>query len=59
VVLSRAQVKRLLRALERPVALMTLLMYGAGPRILECCHLHLKDVDFERHQILVRGGEET
>ena len=33
---------------------MTRLMYGAGLRLMECCRLHVKDVDFPRQQIVVR-----
>jgi integron integrase len=37
--------------------LMTKLLYGSGLRILECLRLRVKDVDFENHQIMVRGGK--
>jgi site-specific recombinase XerD len=36
---------------------MALFMYGAGLRLLECCRLRIKDIDFDRHQILVRSGK--
>ena len=57
VVLSRRQVKLVLSHLRDPVRLMCLLMYGSGLRLLECCHLRIKDIDFERRQIIVRGGK--
>ena len=33
------------------------LQYGAGMRLLESCRLRVKDVDFERRQIVVRNGK--
>lgn len=57
VVLSRRQVKLVLSNLRNPVRLMCLLMYGSGLRLLECCQLRVKDIDFERRQIVVRAGK--
>jgi integron integrase len=62
VVLSRDEVKQLLAALEElptrePYAVMAKLMYGTGMRILECCRLRVKDVDFARTQLIVRQGK--
>jgi integron integrase len=37
--------------------LMTELLYGSGLRVMECCTLRLRDLDFERGQILVRSGK--
>jgi len=37
--------------------LMIELLYGTGMRLLECCRLRVKDVDFERGQIVVREGK--
>src|SRR5262245_31066097 len=37
--------------------LMAELMYGSGLRLLECCRLRVKDLDFDRGQILVREGK--
>ncbi len=37
--------------------LMALLLYGAGLRLLECCRLRVKDVDFETNQIAIRDGK--
>ena len=36
---------------------MTLLLYGAGLRLLECARLRIKDVDFASNQIVVRDGK--
>jgi integron integrase len=58
VVLSVDEVRRVLRELpEGPIRLMGGLMYGAGLRVLECCRIRVKDVDFERKQIMVRDGK--
>jgi integron integrase len=37
--------------------LMVTLLYGSGLRLLECCRLRVKDVDFGRSQIAVRSGK--
>jgi integron integrase len=34
-----------------------ILLYGAGLRLLECCRLRVKDVDFAMNQITVRDGK--
>jgi integron integrase len=36
---------------------MVALLYGYGLRLLECCRLRVKDLDFERRQIIVREGK--
>jgi integrase len=36
---------------------MAVLLYRAGLRLLECCHLRIKDIDFSRNQIVVRAGK--
>jgi integron integrase len=57
VVLSREEVRAILRELQGPPRLMTILLYGAGLRLLECARLRVKDVDFAANQIVVRGGK--
>ncbi|MDX1944409.1 MAG: integron integrase [Pirellulaceae bacterium] len=58
VVLSTEEVRRVLAEVaEGPVRLMAGLMYGAGLRVMECCRLRVKDVDFERRQVIVRDGK--
>ena len=37
--------------------LMIELFYGTGMRLLEVCRLRVKDIDFERRQIMVRDGK--
>jgi integron integrase len=36
---------------------MMRVLYGTGVRVAECCTLRLRDVDFERGQIIVRAGK--
>jgi len=43
--------------LEGPPRFMVTLFYGAGLRLLECCRLRVKEVDFDRSQILIRAGK--
>lgn len=57
VVLSRAQVGRLLERLAGREALMAGLLYGSGLRLMECVRLRLKDVDLERNELTVRNGK--
>lgn len=57
VVLTREEVKRVLGGLRGTPWMMALLLYGAGLRLLECCRLRVKDIDFSQNQIVVRAGK--
>ena len=57
VVLSRDEVRAVLSHLHGTPRLMAALLYGSGLRLLECCRLRVKDVDFGRHQLTVRRGK--
>ncbi len=57
VVLSREEVTCLLRHLSGVSRLMASLLYGSGLRLMECCCLRVKDVDFDRREITVRDGK--
>lgn len=57
VVLSRDEVRQVLRALEGAPRLLAGLLYGSGLRLHECCRLRVKDVDFAARQIVVREGK--
>lgn len=57
VVLSREEVRSVLRRLRGDKRLIASLLYGAGLRLQESLQLRVKDIDFERSQILVRGGK--
>jgi len=56
-VLTPAEVAAILDQLNGTLRLMASLMYGAGLRLLECCRLRVKDVDFARREITVRDGK--
>ena len=57
VVLSREEIRRLLDAVEPSHQLSLTLLYGGGLRLLEGLRLRAKDIDFDRHQIIVREGK--
>jgi integrase len=57
VVLTREEVRTLLLHMAGVPRLMAMLIYGAGLRLLECARLRVKDVDFARNQLTVRGGK--
>lgn len=57
VVLTRKEVESIFEHLTGTVKLMAGLLYGAGLRLMECVRLRVKDVDFEKKQIMVRDGK--
>jgi len=57
VVLTRDEVALVLAHLDGAPHLMATLLYGSGLRLLECCRLRVKDIDFGQNQILVRDGK--
>jgi integron integrase len=57
VVLTRDEVRAIIRQLRGTTRLMAILLYGSGLRLLECARLRVKDLDFGRHQIIVRAGK--
>lgn len=57
VVLTREEVRAVLARMDGVPRLMATLLYGFGLRLLECCRLRVKDVDFGRNQIAVRRGK--
>ena len=57
VVLTKEEVKKVLGCLSGTPWLMAALLYGAGLRLMECCRLRVKDIDFSRNQILLRAGK--
>lgn len=57
VVLSRDEVRRLLDRMCGVPRLMATLLYGSGLRLLECCQLRVKDVDFDRCELTIRDGK--
>ncbi len=57
VVLSRREVQAVILRVQGPSALIAALLYGAGLRLLEACHLRIQDVDFDHHQLVIRSGK--
>ena len=56
-VLTKDEVAGLLAVLEGETALLARLLYGTGMRLMEGMRLRIKDVDFERHVIIVREAK--
>ena len=57
VVLTPGEVRCLLNELSGTTGLVASLLYGTGMRLLEALRLRVKDVRFERREILVRDGK--
>jgi len=57
VVLSREELMRLLGELEGTWQLIGRFLYGTGMRLLEGLRVRVKDIDFARGQVVVRGGK--
>ena len=56
-VLTKDEVAGLLTAMDGETALLARLLYGTGMRLMEGMRLRIKDVDFERHVIIVREAK--
>ena len=56
-VLSTEEVQKLFDKMEGTPRLMAELIYGGGLRVMECCRMRVKDVDFGMNQLMVRGGK--
>lgn len=56
-VLSRAEVVRLLEAMDGRFWLIAALLYGTGMRLMEGLRLRVKDIDFDRNEICIREGK--
>jgi len=57
VVLTVQEVQQVLEKMEGVNGLIAHLLYGTGMRVMEGVRLRVKDVDFERCEILVREGK--
>jgi integron integrase len=56
-VLSFSEVRIILARMRGVPRLCASLMYGSGLRVSECMELRVKDIDFDRAEILVRCGK--
>ncbi len=57
IVLSREEVRVVLHSMRGVPRLCATLLYGSGLRVRECLELRMKDVDFDRQEIVVRAGK--
>ena len=57
IVLTGEEVRRIFARLRGVPRLMASLLYGSGLRLLECCQLRVKDIDFGAGHIVVRDGK--
>lgn len=57
-VFSRQEAVAIIELIENDtMQTMAKLLYGSGLRLMECVRLRIKDVDFQRKQLLVRNGK--
>ena len=56
-VLTPGEVRTLLGQLEGTLGLVARLLYGTGMRLMECVRVRVKDLEFERREIIIRDGK--
>ena len=56
-VLTHEEAMTVINAMRGTPRIMAKILYGSGLRIMECMRLRVRDIDFENHQIVVRGGK--
>jgi len=57
VVLTPQEVAQLLGGMQGVARLMAELIYGGGLRVMECCRLRVKDLDFDNNLVFVREAK--
>lgn len=58
VVMSKSETFRVIEAIPPGVhRIMAKMLYGCGLRLMECCRVRVKDIDWERGVLNVRGGK--
>lgn len=57
VVFTQAEVREVLTRLDGVTHLIAALLYGSGLRLMDALRLRVKDIDFERNEIIVREGK--
>ena len=57
VVLTQDEIQRVLSMMVGEEAVLARLLYGAGLRLNEGLSLRVKDLDFDRHAVVVRSGK--
>ena len=56
-VLTKEDVMQLIGALDGVYGLMAQIIYGGGLRIKECVRLRIKDIEFEKNTLMIRGAK--
>jgi len=56
-VLTKEDVMRLIGAINGIYGLMAQIIYGGGLRLKECVRLRVKDVEFEKNTLMIRGAK--
>jgi len=56
-VMTRDEVRAVLKRMSGDHRLMAQLLYGSGLRLMECLRLRVKDLDFAQHQLTIRDGK--
>ena len=56
-VLTKEEVSTLFQFLDHDMRLLAQLLYGTGMRLMEGLRLRIKDVDFDRHVVVVREAK--
>jgi site-specific recombinase XerD len=56
-VLTHKEAMSVIENMQGKTRLMTKILYGSGLRLVEYLRLRVKDLDFERQQIIVRSGK--
>jgi len=57
VVFSRNEALDVIANLNGELHLMASILYGSGLRLTECLNLRIKDIDFNRNEIIIRMGK--
>ncbi|HEU4343685.1 MAG TPA: integron integrase [Candidatus Binatia bacterium] len=57
VVLTKQELNKVIDRMNGAPRLMAILLYGGGLRLMECCRLRVKDIDFSRNEIVIRAGK--
>ena len=57
IVLTREEVRCVLKALEGDIWIVASLLYGCGLRLMECLTLRVQDIDFAANHVVVRDGK--
>ena len=54
---TREEIGRIFAGLKGQSKIMAAMMYGAGLRVNECCHLRVQDIDFAARTVRVHSGK--